>query len=500
MSTPPRAPRFEPTHVAALLAAAREVVAPDPFAGAAARAVAEFGAEGGADFESLLGSWASRAPGNPTSEMRYRWETSHRRGVRVPSFSPVVARWRAWRSPEQPSLEKDPFAFEERLSLPVAICNNVELLAGQAARSPLARQLLAEVMPIARRDLALSVQGLRPWTDTFALWCVARAPLALGHLHAIAVAVAAAYSAAVVDDAVLDLRFPFHEKPVVSATAHLASALLALGTDLELCARLCATVSRRRAPDGTWADGHGAPDVLTTLAGADLVSRVDPDFDVGPTRAWLLEQAHDGLWWALGPDAPWLTAVVLDWFDRAAKPFGERFMWPFLADQNRDRKTGLPFFSYFAGLAELFAALPGLARARTEIAFFDLIGFRDFNNQHGQQRGDEVLACFARFLAEIPAARAIRDGGDEFLLVGAPLRVGLFAELEQRRSEWVARYRDAFGDGCPLVVPRVLVAATRGSSLVATRERLGREVATLKHSKAGADGLLVDAGLVPRVD
>jgi GGDEF domain-containing protein len=490
-----RPPHFEPACRAALVAAARELLPADPFSGAAARALAEFGSEGDKDVESLLAHWAARAPGNPTSEKRYRWEVSHRRGVGVPPFCPTPAGWRAWRSAEQPSLEKDPFAFEERLCIPVSICNNLELLATRATASPLAAQLLAEVVPIARRDLALSVQGLRPWADTFALWCVVRAPLALAHLHALAVAVAASYSAAVAGDAVLDLRFPFHEKPIASATAHLASALLALGTDLELCASLCATVSRWRSPSGTWADGGGPPDVLTTWVSADLVSRVDPDFDVAPTRAWLLEQRRNSLWWALGPDAPWLTGEVLRWFDSAARPFGERFTWPFVADHNCDRKTGLPFFSYYAGLADLFATLPGLARARTELAFFDLIGFRDFNNQQGQQRGDEVLACFARFLAEIPAARAIRDGGDEFLLVGAPLRSGLFAALDRRRSEWVARYRTVFGSDCPLVVPRVLVATTRGSDLLGARERLGREVAALKHARTGNDGLLIDAGL-----
>lgn len=494
-------PRARPTvteTAATLAAAARGIGAPDPFSGVATRALVALEPTEAPRRVALLEAWTRRSPGNPNSEMRYRWEINHRRGVPLPPFSPPTTAWRAWRTAEQSVLERDPFAFEERLAVPVAICHNIELLAELADSEPAAAELLAEVTPIARRDLAVAIQGQRPWPDTFALWCVSRSPRALARLHSITLALATAYSASVVDDSVQDLRFPYHEVPLASATAHLASAHLALGTDLGLAARLCASVAARGDVMGSWSDGAGPADLLTTLVCADLMIRIDPDFDPSPTRDWLLARANRGLFWVLGPDAPWLTWELLGWLRRAAQPFGERFVWPYLAEANRDRKTGLPFFSDYAALSELFATIPGLARSRVQLAFFDLIGFRDFNNQQGQQRGDEVLACFARWLEEVPAARAIRDGGDEFLLVGAPQREGLRGELEQRLTDWTARYRAHFGAGCPLVVPRVLVGSVRGVDLMRGREQLGREVGALKHARAGKDGLLVDAGpLVP---
>jgi hypothetical protein len=58
--------------------------------------------------------------------------------------------------------------------------------------------------------------------------------------YSVAVAIAACYAALdrSEDGAVLGIRFPFHEKPLVSATAYLAMGLLGLGMELELAARL----------------------------------------------------------------------------------------------------------------------------------------------------------------------------------------------------------------------------------------------------------------------
>jgi GGDEF domain-containing protein len=426
--------------------------------------------------------------------MRYRWEICHRRGVRLPDFSPPAEQWRAWRTAEQPLLDKDPYAFEQRLALPIALTANCELLA--AARDlPQAAELLAETGPTIRRDFALCIQGLQPWADTFALWCLVRSTAALQLLHPIAVALAASYAAASSGGAVCGLRFPFHERPLASASAHLAVGLLALGSDLPLAARLASTVTQSRSPDGAWGDGEGPPDPLTTLACVDLAARIDPAFDPGPTRRWFASRQQDGLWSALGPDAVWLTWQVLGWLQRSARPFAERFEWPFLPEANADRKTGLPFFAYYADLATLFATLPGLASARTEIAFFDLIGFRAFNNDQGQQRGDEVLRCFGGWLDELRGTRAIRDGGDEFLLLGAPTRSGLAAELRGLRGAWRERFVATFGDSVPMVKPRVLVGSVHGRDLLAAREKLGKEVTVLKHAPSDDDeGPLVDLG------
>jgi GGDEF domain-containing protein len=205
---------------------------------------------------------------------------------------------------------------------------------------------------------------------------------------------------------------------------------------------------------------------------------------------------EDGLWRAFGPEAPWLTLEVLELMASLERSFAERFRFPFLPDVNRDHKTKLPFFAYFADLCRLFRALPGLSRTRTDLAFIDLIGFRAFNNAYGQERGDDVLRAFADALRTLPAARAIRDGGDEFLVVGAPGRSGLRADLESFRAEWPVRFLAHFGQGVPPVAPRILVARARGGSLTEAREHLGRAITSLK-DRSGPDdpkGILVDAG------
>ena len=144
-------------------------------------------------------------------------------------------------------------------------------------------------------------------------------------------------------------------------------------------------------------------------------------------------------------------------------------------------------------LARLFASLPSLAASETELGFIDLAGFRAFNNAHGQDAGDAVLAAFAGALSGVDAAAAIRDGGDEFLLVGAPARGGLSRDLDSFRRAWPAAFRARFGADVPPVAPRILVTKTRGGDLRAAREVLGRTIASLKdREKPGPEGVLVE--------
>ncbi len=121
-----------------------------------------------------------------------------------------------------------------------------------------------------------------------------------------------------------------------------------------------------------------------------------------------------------GPETPWLTLAIWRFLNYAEQPFPARFAWPEVATTNRDRRTGLPWYAYFADLARLYQEVPGLGAASTEVAFLDLAGFGAFNNRHGMAMGDAVLREFAQALAEIPGTMAIRDGGDEFLSVGPP--------------------------------------------------------------------------------
>lgn len=479
----------------ALREATRHISPDEPFAPVMLRARRLLGEP--ADGGPVLKHWASRAPGNALGERRYRWELTHRYAARPASAGPD--QWRAWRPAEQPLLEDDRFAFEARLSAPLVCSESAELLAERAgAGDPGARALLEEALPVLRAEFARHAQVLRVWQDTFALWCLGRQPRLFALLHPIALALASSCAAEVAPEATLlrGKRFPFHDLPLPSASAQLATSLLALGADLPLVSRLVEGVGASRGGEGGWGDGGGPADTLTTLVAADLLLHVDPSFDLAPTAALLGRlQSPDGLWRALGPESVWLTTEVLTLFARAGQRFADRFRWPYLPSGNRDHKTGLPFYAYFADLARLFAALPGLARAHIELAFIDLAGFRAFNNRFGQDQGDLVLAHFAATLDAIAPARAIRDGGDEFLLVGAPTLRGLADRLAEFRRAWPARFRERFGPDVPPVAPRVLVLRAGGDVLMRAREDLGRRLTSLKQTAApGPEGVLVDLG------
>lgn len=448
----------------------------------------------------LLSFWESRLPGHPRSDSRYRWEISHRLGVSEPPYAERVGTWRTWRQGEQARFERDPFGFETRLILPMVCTDNAELLAelaeGEGNQARRARQLLQETAHVLRRDFAVHVQMNDAWEDTFALFCLTRRPRVLSILHPIAVAIAACHAA---DNhgPIAGTKYPYAGQPLVSASAQLASSLLMLGSELEFVATLAAFVRDARRDSGAFGDASEADDPLTTLVAVDLLSQVDPSFDATATLDYFAgAQRPDGLWHALGPDAPWLTSEILAWSVNSRQPFAARFRWPHRAQLLRDHKTGLPFFAYFIELADLFATMPGLASADAELAFIDLIGFRTFNNRFGQQAGDDVLRLFASELEQLPFARAIRDGGDEFLIVGAPYRPSLFGDLDVFRKRWPVRFRRRFGAEVPPVAPRMIVRRGEGRGLRALRERLGQEIGALKErsTACGDEGLLVDAG------
>ena len=214
-----------------------------------------------------------------------------------------------------------------------------------------------------RRDFAAYVQARHPWTDTFALASLVRDKPMLDRLHPLAIAIAQTYAAAAsrTDGVVRGARYPFHDVPLSSASAHLATGLRALGAQVPLLARLSAHVADAARPDGSFADGEATPDVITTLACADLLASVDPGFDPAPTAQWLAEQqGDDGFYRVLGPEAPWLTDAVQRYFESAARPFASRFQWPRISHFALDQKTGLPGFAHFADLAEVFAGVDGL--------------------------------------------------------------------------------------------------------------------------------------------
>jgi GGDEF domain-containing protein len=444
-----------------------------------------------ASVDALLDGWWARQPGGFTSSTRYRWDTSHLH-CPLPPWTGRVETWRAWRPREQQELERDPVAFEERLTLPIIIAEATELLL--ELDHPRAAAILQEAEPALRRDLAQRVLAMHAWTDTFALACVARCPRATERLRPLLVALATTYAeeAHRAGGCVRGTRFPFHDKLLVSATAQLGIGLLRLGMEIPLLASLAEAVRSAIRPSGAWGDAQEPEDVLTTFVCAELLACLDPGFDPTPTARWLAaQQREDGLWVALGPEAPWLTWVVATWLEAADRPFAERFVFPTLQPGDRDRKTGLACFSYFDDLGRLFAATRELAESQVDLAFLDLAGFRAFNNAHGQDAGDAVLAELARALRDIPTAAIVRDGGDEFLVVGAPTRAGLAEALHDFRRAWPARFRARFGERTP-VASRILVTSGPGKDLHAMRGELGRSLGPLKSGQApGSEGILV---------
>ncbi|HET7501745.1 MAG TPA: diguanylate cyclase [Kofleriaceae bacterium] len=476
------APPFIERAIAALVGLDDGLDPAEPLRFALHRATAGLGAA--RPVAPLLEFLESRVPGSPRSESRYRWELSHRIGVKHPSYAPSEAAWAAWRAGEAQPLARDPFEVEARLLLPILVTENLESLLDAAscepAVAPRARALVDEAAPLARRDIARYIAGTDPWLDTFALWCLTRTPRALDLLHPLAVALAVTYTAEPTVP-VRGVRYPYYDRPLVSASAQLASALLALGMELGMAADLARYTAEQRRASGGWGDDPGPGDPLTTVIAADLLARSDPSLDLAPTLAYFEATQHpDGLWRALGPEAPWLTARIIELALAAGQPFAARFRWPHCTRSLLDHKTGVPFFAHFIDLANLLASLPGLASAPIELGFIDLIGFRAFNNRHGQDAGDEVLRRFAAQLRTVPLARAVRDGGDEFLVIGAPGRASLAADLGTFMAAWKAAFHDRFGADVPAVVPRIVVGHSPGAELRALRQRLGREITQLK--------------------
>jgi GGDEF domain-containing protein len=404
-----------------------------------------------------------------------------------------------WRPRETEWWMRDPIGFAQRITAPVATAEGLELLLELAAGDDpeLARRagaLVQRILPLAEDQLARHLIALDVWRDTYALWVHVRLERVLDQLGALLLALVSRFGApASRGDAVVgEPRHPWEGEPLVSATAHLGNATMATGLYPSLIPGLLHHVQLLRRRDGGWSDPDQPTDPLTTLAAAEFLSSVDPDFVPDPTIDFFAAHQEEAGWWrALGPEAPWLTAAVCDWLAIAELPFADRFRWPEVPRFTRDRKTGLPTYGHFSDLHRLFKGVPALADKRVELAFVDLIGFRGFNNALGQEMGDRCLRAFAAALAETAATRVIRDGGDEFLVVGAPTRSSLVDDLGTFMETWPAVLKGQFGSSVPPVRPRILVGHTQGRDLVPLRERLGTAIGELKgRGESGPFGIL----------
>jgi GGDEF domain-containing protein len=455
----------------------------DPYAGAAMRAREAQGLS--SRRAELVRRWdpgaASRAPGL----RQYPWLYSYERWVQPPFYAGDSRDWRPWRHGEATRGEKPAVELAAHMALALVPVANTEILLAEAAAHPEDEHvaaLLDVVAPVLRRDLGHAVLERHSWADSFHLWALGRAPRVFAHLQPVAVAVGLTLAArAAREGVVLGRRFPFHDVAQVSASAQLAGGLVLLGIETGLVASLARFVDEARRPSGGWGDGEDPEDVLTTLVAADLLASLDPRFDPGPTAAYLLsQQREDGGWSAMGPDLPWLTGEVLAWIEAAGRPFWTRFRWPRVSGSNLDAKTGLPSFGYFRDLAEFFADLPGLTAATSEVGFLDLAGFKKFNDRFGQEQGDAVIVELARMLDTIPDTQVVRDGGDEFLILGPPGLAGLEARVRETVATWPARFAAAFGADAPVVAPRVVLKPAAGGALREAREVLGRAIGDLK--------------------
>ena len=410
-----------------------------------------------------------------------------------------------WREREDYLLERDPAAYARRLIAPITMAVNVDFLlrwsdASSHAIAGTARQILAEIRPSLEASLADSIRADDPWRDTFLLWLLVRHENALELLHPLALALATRYGTLATQMAgiVYATRPPFQREPLVSATAALGKALWKLDYRPTLLPGIVAFVRQSQNPDGGFGDPGQPSDVLTTLVAADLLSRLDPGWDPRRTAEWLCRMQEPGGWWrALDPEVPWLTGSIADWLRSSEAAFPDRFEWPDYQKLDRDRKTGVPAYAAFDRLVRVFkelGELGAMGSQRVQVAFLDLAHFREFNGRFGQRRGDEVLRAFAQALAGVPGVLVIRDGGDEFLVVGAPTDDRLADRLRAFMSAWPTTLRAEFGADTPPVAPRIIVSTNAlGSELEQKRELLGRLIAPVKaaHRDLGPEGILV---------
>lgn len=250
---------------------------------------------------------------------------------------------------------------------------------------------------------------------------------------------------------------------------------------MDLVAPAVTWLSTERRPDGGWGDPGQSSDLLTTLAVTELLGTLDPAFSTEAQVETIgrLIAASGGRTGLIGPEWPWMAAELALFARWSALPFSDRFRWPHMADWVIDRRVRVPRYEAYLVDARLFSQVPGLAESQIEIAFLDLAGFGAWNTAHGQAAGDELLALLTAQLRTIASSRTIRDGGDEFLVVGAPASNGLEDRVRAVFARWPEVSRAAYPD-LPPVPPRAAITTTRAKDLLEARVRLGAWIGDVK--------------------
>jgi hypothetical protein len=315
------------------------------------------------------------------------------------------------------------------------------------------------------------------------LWVFARRQRALTRVRGLMTAISSRYAARAGREGgrVEGLSFPFFEVPMPSATAHLASAAARVGDGVEVVAPAVEWLGAQRRSDGGWGDPGQPTDILTTIAVAELLGILDPAFDPESVIAALgaAIERRGGRPVLIGPEWPWVATEVLAFAAWSRRPFRERFRWPHVPVWMIDERVRVPRFEAYLANARLFESLPGLAGAPIEIAFLDLADFGAWNTEHGQAAGDELLARLTAVLRGVAESRTIRDGGDEFLVVGAPLAEGLEDKLRTLFARW-AEHSEATSADLPSVALRGVITTTRADAMRTAREDLGRWIGVIK--------------------
>jgi hypothetical protein len=153
------------------------------------------------DADALLVSWEPWST-RLTGAVRYRWAIDPRFSAPLPAWAGEESTWVAWRPREVAARPDRPDGLRtlvDRLLTPIILADALELLGEAEARTDatgvLARAYLDEALPKIRRDAAAWVDETHAWSDTWALWAIARRPGALRRLHPFALVIADAYAA-----------------------------------------------------------------------------------------------------------------------------------------------------------------------------------------------------------------------------------------------------------------------------------------------------------------
>ena len=122
-------------------------------------------------------------------------------------------------------------------------------------------------------------------------------------------------------------------------------------------------------------------------------------------------------------------------------------------------------------LLDLEGELKATGEQRWGCIFIDIDHFKLYNDTHGHQKGDQVLARMARFLMRQVRAEepVVRMGGDEFLIV-------VFGDTAERTEEVARRLQKAAARSSPVEFSLGWANRAEGESLKQTIDRADQKL------------------------